>query len=331
MKTWEEVLEYWNAWYQIRGIDPNNIMHVRKAISSVEGVDSLQNVVGNTVLAGYDAGIDTTAGWTRTVPLLNFKSSPITTVKKAARVHRIGRTECAPHMMLSVNQDDWQLCRFALQFALDEIDLADSQNLGALQLAIADVGAAMKRLLPDLLYATLLGNPTIGDDVALFHSSRGNIGSGGGSVLSEASLDTALAAIAAQTLEDEQRDPAHINLSGRYLIVPPAKVGLARRLARNLSNGDGDLIVRSESRLTTAGVVDPRDEEIVAANGTSWLLAAPDAQAPSVLVGHLDGNDRPRTRTYKLESGEYGVGFDATLDVAVKFIDGRPLYLSVGQ
>lgn len=306
---------------------------VRAASSHVEGFNDLLEVFQVAITAGFDAGGDTTAGWVRNVSLPNFLPSQVAYVDTPAKLQLVERGGTAAHVGFGfAEKTGWRLARYGAQFSIGEEDLVDGAPLSVWQNALGEVGAAARRLIPDLVYATVLSNADLADGSPLFDASRGNLASGGGSALGETSIDAGIAAIGGQVLMADEDTPAHLNLAPRYLIVPPADVGPARRHVRNMAIGDGnDLLVRGESRLTTVGVVDPRDDELVQGNGANWLLAASEAQAPGIQVGYLNGRTTPVVRTFTLAHGEWGMGFDIKFDVGVCAVDGRGLYFAVGQ
>ncbi len=221
--------------------------------------------------------------------------------------------------------------RFAVAKTLDEQDMRDGAEIG-LTLAIFDeLGRSAASLRPDLVYSTLLdGNTLAGDGVALFHADHGNLATGGGSALASDTLDTAMAAVEAQTLADDQGDALPAGVPARYLLVPPALHGNARRLVRNMALGDGaDLIVRSEPRVSV-GVVDPVTDELVAGSATAWYVAGPEEVRPCILLAALDCKTEPTIRTSELSQGRWGAQFDVHLDLGCVALDWRPLYKAAG-
>lgn len=310
----------------------NDVDVIRAGFASVVGVDAFNGLVRGAILDGYRMNNDTTAGWVRTVPLPNFLPSKLAISETPVRLSKIGRGGTAATVAFGLSDDaEWRLARFACQFQFDEMDMLDTEEIGLLQVALAEVGMAARRMIPDMIYALLLTNAAIADGVALFHTSRGNIASGGGSALQESAIDAGLAAIASQCLADNEGDPVHLGLAAKYLMVPPDDIGKARRYVCQNWTGEGDLEVRPESRLSTVGLVDPRDDSIIAGNGNNWLLAAPEEQAAGIVLGLLDGQREPSIRITPLTQGEFGVNVDVKLDLGVCAIDGRPLYWAVGQ
>lgn len=299
----------------------------RAWLATVDGISDLTGIVNAAILDGYQSAADTLAGVYVTQNCPNYLRNELGALTIHPRLERIARGDTAPAAAFGISPTGFRLGRFGVQFALDEQDLLSADSLLLYQVASRQLGTAVRRLVSDLLWSVILSNPTLGDGTALFDASRGNYAT---DALVDTALDAAMGAIAGQTGMDADDNPVHLGLSPRYLIVPPLKAGLARRLVRNMVNGDGqDLIVRAESRLTTA-MVDPATEEVIEPNGTNWLLAAPGEQAPSLILGLLDGQAEPTVRSFRLERGEWGVGFDISLSAAATAIDGKPLYWSAG-
>ena len=147
---------------------------VRTALSSVDGVGDLAGVVNATILGGFRTAPDSTAGWAQVVDLPNFLLSKIAAVTVAPRLEKVVRGGVAPTVSFAVGSQGWRLARFGANFTIDEQDLADGQSIGVYATALEEVWRAARRLIPDLVYATLLGNAAMADGKAIFHSDRGN-------------------------------------------------------------------------------------------------------------------------------------------------------------
>ncbi len=348
MTTANSVVEYLDArslgrlsWAELaasilrqRGVElpPNDDDMLRAAFASVEGVSTLTGIANAAILTGFRGAADSLAGVYREVPLPDYTLSELAALSVFPRLERLSRGQVAPAAAWGVSGTGFRLAKFGVQFVLDEQDFQDFARLAVFQTALGEVGAAVRRLVGDLLYSVLLSNPTLGDGVALFDSSRGNLATGAGSTLGATSLDTAMTAIAGQVGADTDGAPVHLGLVPRYLIVAPGDLVGGRTLARTIALGDGsDLVVRTESRMGTAGVLNPLGGELVAGNGTNWLLAAPANQVAGLVLGLLNGQAEPRVRHFELDRGSWGIGFDISFSCGAAAVDGKPLYWSVGQ
>ncbi len=313
-------------------VPENDLEITRAAFSGVEGIADLQGLVNAAILTGFQNASDSLAGVYTIQNAPNYLLGELGVLSVHPRLSRIARGGTAPSASFALSATGYRLAKYGCQIVLDERDVEDGRSIGVYQLALAETGAAFRRFTQDLLWAIVLRNPTLGDGTPLFHADRGNLGA---VALLDVNLDVGMAAIAGQTSVDENGDPIHVGLTPRYLLVPPATLGAAKRLVRNMQTADStDLIVRPESRLSAAGVVDPTaadDAPLLQGNDKIWLLAAPAAQAPSIVLAALNGRVEPTIRTFALDQGQWGIGWDISLSVAAAAVDGRPLYWSVGE
>lgn len=326
--TWPE---FFSVALRSRGqtVPQNDLDVCRAGLSSVEGAADLFGVVNSAVLGGFRASPDTTAGWVRVQPLPNYLAGELAHVTTAARLENIPRGGTAPQVSFGLSSEGgWRLAKFGATFSISEEDLADSPTIAPFQLAIEEIGAAARRVAVDLIYSVILSNPTLDqDNVALFDATRGNTGT---AALADAALYAAMAAIVNQTKSDADGDPVHRGLSPRYLIVPGDLFGSAKALARAISTAENDLVVRPESRIGSAGLVDPATDSIVAGTATNWLLACLADQGPAIVLGALGGRTEPRIRQFELDAGQWGRGFDVSLSLAARAVDPQSLYWSTG-
>jgi len=301
---------------------------VRAGLSDLSTVAAIQGVVNAAILGGFRSMVDTTEGWVRAVTLPNYLPQSVAYADRPIRLQHTPRGGTAPIVSYSVSTPHrWRLAKFTAAVVIDEQDLIDTQPIGVWEAILAELGAAARRLVPDLVWSLVLANPELEDGVPLFDAARANTGNG---VVGRTAVGLGFDAIGSQILPDEYGRPTHLNLQPRYLIVPPTAYLTGKRLAQD-AGLDDELIVRSESRLGDMGLVSPADEEIIAGNGANWLLAAPAEQAPGVLVGFLNGKQDPDITVTALTRGEWGVHVSVAFSVGATAVDGRGLYWSTGQ
>ncbi len=312
-----------------REIPDNDRDVIRAGLSSVGGVADLQAIVNTAVLDGYRSVPDSLSGIYSVVSLPNFIAAELASVTTAPRLERLSRGQTAPHVQFGFGSQGWKLVRFGAQFVIDERDELDSMRIGVFSAALAEVGRAARRLIPDLLWSLLLENPTLDDGLAIFEAgTKANLGT---AVLAATGLKAAHGAIGDQVTYDADGIPTHIGMVARYLIVPPKLFQTAKELMHDFTTNEGDLIVRQESRMGTKGLLDPLSDGVIrTGKDTNWLLAAPAEQGPSLVLGCLNGRLEPQVRQFSLGQGEWGLGFDITMDLAATVVDGKPLYWSSG-
>jgi hypothetical protein len=274
-----------------------------------------QQVIQKTIEAAVMASLpltDSTAGWTRTVPIENYMPNrrPILKAPKGLARNPRGKTAAAEAPEI-VREESYRIKSYAKQGLLDEQDLIDDDVYAIVEFARRS-GEAVQRLKLDCAYAVLLRNAALADPVALFHASHGNIIAS--SSLAEDKLDAAIAAIEKEMDESDADAKVLLDQRAGNVLVPSALRGKALRLVRNMEiQGGGNVTVDSDARLDN-GVTDPIDGTVIAGSATSWYISARDR--PAVEIGML--TPQPKVRTWIADAGEWGVGWDISWDIAAK-------------
>lgn len=304
--------------------------------------------VNATVRTAYNEVPDTTAVWCQNREANDFKQHEDIIAKMdggALKLHARGGS--AKHSSMSDEQRTFSINRFAEQFVVDEMDIIDDR-LDVFQEAPAEMAAKARRILPDMIYAELMGNdPTFGG-TALFHTAthRNYVASSG--ALSATTLATALSAMMKQ-YRGTGKNKVNLNLMPKYLIVPPDLYHLALELTKSTNQtaagtagtvtrvgnvnpiANHGLVVVSESRIAN-GVVHPVTGSSETADTDSWyLVAEPTAGTRTCFRLFLRGtNQRPVVRTSVLTQGNWGINFDIKHDVGAYFADFQGFYKSAG-
>ena len=275
------------------------------------------------------AAPDTTKGWALEVPASNFKESQLFIRHAGERFGVVPPGGQAEPGSLSFSQTGRKIARFARTLEIDEMEMINGQSLGPFLFDAAQFAVMASRVRPDLVYAVVLENAAMQyDSVALFHADHANLGT---AAMGTAGLSAGIAAIGNQVATGEDGKPVHHNNAAGILVVPPDLVEVARRTVRNTTLADGnDIVVRQESRLGAAGLVDPVTEQVRTGSTTNWLLAARTPVVPSIAVLALNGEFTPTVRKWAQQAGRWGLSFDISLDLAAVAIDHQGAYWSTG-
>lgn len=292
-------------------------------------------------MTGYVDYADTTSEWTHTEDVPNFLTREVSTMGKFGGLKKHARGQTADDMAINDWKESYKPYRYTGKFVVDEIDIINDRFGAIEQESPKDMGLSAAQIRPGLVYSEILNNSALDvDDVALFHSTHSNKGTGGSSALDATSLQAGISAIAAQRIGDRV-----LNLKPRYLIVPQALywtadilVNSPQRIIASASGGTrnpllGLLGVIADDRIGASGVVDPRTGSSVAGSATNWLLtcAPGDQGAKTVMVGYVAGSGRaPKVRSFVLDRGQWGMGWDVSMDIGVKALDYRAMYYSAG-
>ena len=194
-----------------------------------------------------------------------------------------------------------------------------NDDLDALTLNPARAGAAVSRLLGDLVYNTLKNNAALqSDNVALFHADHGNLASSG-AVPSVSTLEAGYLAMASQADALGQV----LNIIPRFLVASPLLAATLAVLRGAINTYDDP-----ESNLRITALVDGR----LAGNSEWYLLADPRLHSGLDLFVLAGSENRPRLeRMTRTPSGapdgiHYKLGYDAACVVS----DYRAIYQDPG-
>lgn len=317
---------------------------IREAVSGGTLSNIFTQSVSATILRAFDEAGDSTAGMVVEQDVPDFKTNDRIRAGEAGNLKRLGRGGQAEHDTISDGVESYKVARYAKQFQIDEQDIIDD-NFGILVQRPVQLGNAARRLRPDLVYAILVQKPTLADSVDLFHATHSNLQTGAGSALSATSLQTVLTALSKQT---GVRPEVILNLMGRFLVVPQALQWTARALLRSgeLREGlggsatapqptynvlrDTNLELRTEARLDN-GFTNPADGTAVSGSATRWFVFGDPAMCPTIEVGYLRGTNRsPAVRSWIMDRGAWGIGFDVKHDIGAKAIDYRNMQCADG-
>jgi hypothetical protein len=294
---------------------------VLRAAFSTNSVQAVFNdSIGGIAIMAYQEAGNFAAGWTSTNDALNLLPHERPRMKAAADLvlHPTGGQ--AAHTGREANSETIQVDRYSNQCTIDENDFIND-NFQLLAETPRDFGRAAARLVPALVAAILLRNPTLKrTGRALFNSTDKNLITG--SPLNATNLQIARAALARMKDGDAQ-----LNLPATHLIVPSTLGDLAITLttSRERSNDSGQgnvnpLAARNiqaveEARLAD-GTPDPQTRVPIAGSLTTHYLVS--AEGRTIEVQYLAGTgQQPIVDVEQLRgTGEYG------LNIAVKHFAG---------
>ena len=297
--------------------------------------DIFQNIFDSAAIQGTAEILDSTQAIAVEVTVNNFQTRPMFVLRQGNRLELLPKGGTAAAGDLLVAGENWRVHRYAKRLAFDERDLSDDMA-GVIPMLIKQQAVSAGMMRPDLIYAMLLSNPTIvdfaaGADVAVFDATYHKNYATTGSALADTTLQAGMTAIGNQHHVDANGNILHVSQRPHFLIVPHELTYTARHLAREISlGGDDDLEVIPESRLGPLGLTDPLTGNKYVGSTKNWLLAARPDVLPSIVVGYLFGQKKPRVRKGKLPQGQYGLGVDINLDIGVTMIDYRQLYFATG-
>jgi hypothetical protein len=191
----------------------------------------------------------------------------------------------------------------------------DLSAFNRIPMMIAEEAAALEG---DLVYAAILGNPTMADTIALFHASHANLAGSAGAI-NDVTLGAGRAAMRKQTGANNRA----LNLAPEILIVGPDKEAEALKFTSANFVAAKSIDVNPAFNTSLTVVVDSR------VTGNQWFLASTPARVDTVEYAYLEGeNGLFTTRREGFEVD--GLEIKARHVFAAKAIDHRGLYRNPG-
>lgn len=320
------------------GMDDCFEMLQRSATSTSALTNIFSAVVNKKLLVAYQDATDTTLGWVVENDNPNFKSNERHRMGKTAGLEKIGRGGTAKDANYDDEKEEYKIARYAKKFAVDEQDIIDD-DMNAIMRIPEDMGLAAAQLRPDLVYAILLASANLADGTALFASGHNNVTT---AALARTAIEAAVASMGKQRIVGRP-----LNIRPRFLLVPQDLEDVAVQLirSREIREGGGggsdevltfntvlrlNLQIRIDDRLGVAGVTDPVTGTPHVGTATNWFLTS-DGSNREIEVGYRRGtNRRPIMRSFTLDKGTWGIGWDIKHDIGAKALGFRGMHRSTG-
>jgi hypothetical protein len=280
----------------------------------------LANVANKTLRAAYEAAPQTFKGFSRQTTNPDFKTIARTQLGDAPSLEKVNESGEFKRGTVSEAREQYALATYGKVVAVTRQTIIND-DLGAFTRLPEMFGRAAADLESDTVWGIITSNPNMGDGVALFHATHGNL-AGAGAVISVATLGDARAGMRKQ----KGLNGRFINVMAKYLIVPAAIETVAEQFVTQTNivytkNTDynpfaNKLQVIAEPRLDAASAI-------------SWYLAADPAQIDTIEYAYLEGQQGVYLES-RVGFDVDGVELKARLDFAAKAIDHRGFWKNPG-
>ena len=280
----------------------------------------LANVANKMLRAAYEAAPQTFKGFSRQTTNPDFKTIARTQLGDAPSLEKVNESGEFKRGTVSEAREQYALATYGKVVAVTRQTIIND-DLGAFTRLPEMFGRAAADLESDTVWGIITSNPNMGDGVALFHATHGNL-AGAGAVISVATLGDARAGMRKQ----KGLNGRFINVMAKYLIVPAAIETVAEQFVTQTNivytkNTDynpfaNKLQVIAEPRLDAASAI-------------SWYLAADPAQIDTIEYAYLEGQQGVYLES-RVGFDVDGVELKARLDFAAKAIDHRGFWKNPG-
>ena len=300
----------------------DNMELARQAINSTSTFpEIMSNLANKSVMTGFNEAETTFQIWAGKGSNRDFKEAARVALSEAGNLELVPEGGQFPHDSLGEASARTKVATYGKLFSLTRQAIIND-DLGLFSKIATKYGSAAKRLVNKMVYAQLTGNVKMQDGVALFDSKHGNVAGTG----EELSVKAIAKAITAMRRQKGITGEATLNITPKYLVVPPELEVTAYQIVNSSAAVDG----------VNSGVANPyKGRFIVVADAEltdpdAWYLVADATQHDTIEVTYLNGVETPRLETrqgFDVDGIEYKVAFDC----GVSALDFRGVFKNAGK
>lgn len=300
----------------------DNMELARAAINSTSTFPAIMsNLANKSVMVGFNEAETTYQIWAGKGSNRDFKEAARVALSEAGTLELVPEGGQFKQDSFGEASARTKVATYGKLFSLTRQAIIND-DLGLFSKIATKYGSAAKRLVNKMVYAQLTGNVKMQDNVALFDAKHGNV-AGTGEALSVKAIAKAITAMRRQKgIQGE----ATLNITPKYLVVPPELEVTAYQIVNSTAAVDG----------VNSGVANPyKGRFIVVADAEltdpdAWYLVADATQHDTIEVTYLNGVETPRLETrqgFDVDGIEYKVAFDC----GVSALDFRGVFKNAGK
>ncbi len=297
------------------GLGSRGAMHTTSDFASL-----LEDVANKTLRQAYDEAPQTFAPFSARVTLPDFKASKRLQLGEAPQLLEVAEHGEFTRGTMGESKEEFALASYGRIFAITRRALVNDDTSAFARIPMF-FGRMARQKESDLVWAQITANANMGDGVALFHATHGNL-AGSGAVISIDTIGAGRSAMRQQTGVD---GATLLNIAPAYLVVPSAletvadqfvSVNLAPDAAGNVNPFAGRLQVIAEPRLDADSAI-------------KWYLVTTPSQIDTMEYAYLEGEEGPQVES-RIGFEVDGLEIKARHDFAAKVIDHRGFYQNPG-
>ena len=293
---------------------------VRAAVNSTSTFPLiLSNLANKTLMRGYELAPTTFQLWAGKGSNRDFKEATRVMLSEMDDLLLVPEGGQFKDSKMEETSTAVKVLTFGRIFSLTRQAIIND-DLGAFNDIAFKFGNSAKVKINQMVYGHLKDNTRLSDGKALFSEEHKNLQSAGAKL----SVESLGAAVAQMRRQKHIKENRNLNVTPKYLIVPPELEVEAYQLTKSL--------VDPALNNATINPFNGRFQTIVDAELTdsnAWYLAADPMQVQTVEVTYLNGVETPRLETqtgFEVDGIKYKVGMDCNASV----LDYRGLYKNIG-
>lgn len=300
----------------------DNMEMARAAINSTSTFPAIMsNLANKSVMVGFNEAETTFQIWAGKGSNRDFKEAARVALSEAGNLELVPEGGQFQQDVFKEASARTKVATYGKIFSLTRQAIIND-DLGLFSKIATKYGSAAKRLVNKMVYAQLTGDVKMQDNIALFDDKHGNVAKTGEAL----SIKAIAKAITAMRRQKGIQGTANLNITPKYLVVPPELEVTAYQIVNSTAAVDG----------TNPGVVNPyKGRFVIVADAEltdpdAWYLVADASQHDTIEVTYLNGVETPRLETrqgFDVDGIEYKVAFDC----GVSALDFRGVYRNAGK
>lgn len=294
---------------------------VGRALTTSDFPYILANVANKELMEGYETAGETWEDWCGVGSVSDFKTHSLVRASETNDLDEIKEEGEYKYGSRTEGREQFAITTYGKLFKIGRQTIIND-DLSALTDIPRAHGESAARKVGDLPYAVLTANAAMGDGVALFYSTHGNLGTTGA-----VSVTTIGEGFKLMGLQKDIGGKRRLNIRPQFFIAPKSIETIAEsyfqttvigtQASPNVKNIYGGEILKRvyESRLDDAST-------------TAWYLAG--MKNKTVKVFFLNGNRAPYLEMKEGWSVD-GVEYKVRIDAAAKAVDWKSLFKNAGS
>lgn len=301
---------------KVRGLSVSEIA-TRAFHTTSDFPEILANVANKSLRDGYAEAPATYGPIVREVEVPDFKQISRTQLGDYPSLEKVGESGEFKRGTISEAAEKYQVETFGKVVAVSRQVIVNDDMAAFTRLPMM-AGIAARNLIADAVWDIFNSNPLMGDGVALFHATHGNLPT------SAALIKDGLSAMRSAMKKQTGLDGQKLNIMPRILIVPTERETEAEGVVSSLVvPQDISAATPSAFARTLQIIAEPR------LNAAPYFLAAAIGQIDMIELAYLQGQRGVFLET-RMGFDVDGMELKARLDFGVKAIDFRGLVKNAG-
>jgi nitroreductase len=290
-------------------------------MSSSDFPNILANVVAKRLRSAYEVAPQNWKKLSRQNNAPDFKARAITQLSNLPNLKLIKEGGEYTHAALADSKESYALSTYGRKVMITRQALIND-DLGAFDRIPMLFGRAAAETEASLFWAIITANGAMGDGVAMFHATHGNLGTAG--AINATTLDEARKSMRKQKgIAAKAADAEPLNLAPKFILTSPDKETEAAQFLATM------LYPNSPSGVNVfAGSLEPIVEARL--TGNAWYLFADPATIDTIEYAYLDGEEGLYTES-RIGFDVDGVEIKGRVDFAAKAIDYRGMFKNAGN